>query len=122
MKKINNKILRQLKHGFWLCFIPYRGNNFRPRFLENNFLIWCVVFLFIAKLLVAVVLYMPKTTFFSNLTAVVAKDSLIALTNNERKAAGIPSLKINTHRVSESWQSRAKQSAVPTSVPTLKYK
>ena len=95
MKEINNKILRRLKNSFWLCFIPHPGNNFRPRFLENNFLIWCVVFLFISKLLVAAVLYMPKTTFLSNLTAIVAKDSLIALTNNERTAAGISQLKIS---------------------------
>lgn len=75
-----------------LIFIPVKENNWRPRFLDNNFLFYYLLFLFILKLIAfSFLFYFPRTIFFADIT----KTALFNFTNQERIALGIPSLKEN---------------------------
>jgi len=89
---MNKKILSNLR----LFFIPCQENNYRPRFLMSKWLPWVIVALFIAKIVViSFFVYLPKTTFFSDLLAALTKNSIVELTNQERKSLGLAPLKVN---------------------------
>jgi len=76
-----------------LIFVPNQKNNYRPKFLESRILIWCLLALFILKLItVPFLIYFPKSVFFS----AIVKTTLIELLNQERKSSGLQSLKENT--------------------------
>jgi len=76
-----------------LIFVPGQENNYRPKFLESRVLIWCLLALFILKLItIPFLIYFPKSIFFS----AIVKTTLIELLNQERKSLGLQSLKENT--------------------------
>jgi len=76
-----------------LIFVPGQENNYRPKFLESRVLIWCLLALFILKLItVPFLIYFPKSVFFG----AIVKTTLIELLNQERKSSGLQSLKENT--------------------------
>lgn len=78
--------------GLKLIFVPSEANNFRPKFLESRVLLYCLVFLFILKLLaVPFLLYFPKSVFFSD----ISKTILIELLNKDRQSTGLLPLKEN---------------------------
>ncbi len=82
------KILQKAK----ILFIPCEENRHRPRFLKSEFLFYYIVGLLVLKLIaVSFVAYFPKTVFFADLT----KTTLIQLTNQERQAMGLTTLKEN---------------------------
>lgn len=73
-------------------FIPCEKNNYRPEFLQSNFLPYCLVFLFLLKfIIVPFVIYFPETNFFAD----ISKAILIDLTNNKRELLGLNALKEN---------------------------
>ena len=75
-----------------LMFIPCRANNYKPKFLESDFLFYLVVFLLALKLItIPFFIYFPKSAFFADLT----RNALIELTNQERESLGIPFLDEN---------------------------
>jgi hypothetical protein len=89
---MSKKIFSNLR----LFFIPCQENNYRPRFLMNKWLLWVIIALFIAKIVViSFFIYLPKTTFFSDLLAALTKSSIVELTNQERKSLGLAPLKVN---------------------------
>ncbi len=74
-------------------FIPNSENNFRPKFLESRVLIWCLLVLFILKIItVPFLIYFPKSSLFGD----ISKTYLIELLNQDRKEAGLNPLKENT--------------------------
>jgi len=76
-----------------LIFVPGQENNYRPKFLESRVLIWCLLALFILKLItIPFLIYFPKSIFFS----AIVKTTLIELLNQERKSLGLQPLKENT--------------------------
>ena len=85
---MTKKILPKLK----LTFIPCEKNHYRPKFLEGNFLIYCLVILFFLKLsTVPFYLYFPKNVFFG----AIVKSELIKTLNQKRESLGLPLLKEN---------------------------
>ncbi len=76
-----------------LIFVPGQENNYRPKFLESRVLIWCLLALFILKLItVPFLIYFPKSALFSDISKII----LIELLNKDRQSAGLQSLKENT--------------------------
>ncbi len=76
-----------------MIFVPSQENNFRPKFLESRVLIWCLLALFILKLItVPFLIYFPKSALFSDISKII----LIELLNKDRQSAGLQSLKENT--------------------------
>jgi hypothetical protein len=76
-----------------LIFIPIAENNYRPKFLESRVLIWCLLALFILKLItVPFLIYFPKSALFGDISKIV----LIELLNKDRQEAGLQPLKENT--------------------------
>ncbi len=75
-----------------LIFVPGQENNYRPKFLESRVLIWCLLALFILKLItVPFLIYFPKSVFFS----AVVKTALIDSLNQSRQSVRIQPLKEN---------------------------
>jgi len=82
------KIISTLK----LVFIPSERNNYRPKFLDSNFLFYCVLALFLLKIIsFSLFFYLPKTAFFAD----ISKALLVELTNKERESTGLSPLKEN---------------------------
>ena len=82
------KIISKLQ----IIFIPCQENDYRPKFLESNILLYYIVILLALKLIVVLFLvYLPKTIFFSDISRTV----LIELTNKERQSLGVNSLEEN---------------------------
>lgn len=82
------KIIYKLK----LIFIPCRDSQYRPRFLNSDFLFYYGFVLLLLKLLIIPFLfYFPETTFFADLT----KTGLFELTNSTRKQLGLGPLNEN---------------------------
>ena len=82
------KIISKLQ----IIFIPCQENDYRPKFLESNVLLYYIVVLLVLKLIVVLFLvYLPKTIFFSDISRTV----LIELTNKERQSLGVNSLEEN---------------------------
>lgn len=76
------KIALQVK----FLFIPFKANNFRPKFLRSKFLLYCVICLLIIKIIsIVVFINFPKNIFFADIT----KNALITLVNQERLSLGI---------------------------------
>jgi len=73
-----------------IIFIPCPKNNYRPRFLESNVLLYYIVILLALKLVVVLFLAcFPQTIFFTD----ISRSVLIELTNEERQLLGISSLR-----------------------------
>lgn len=82
------KIAQKLRN----IFVPCKENNYRPKLLDSNFLFYYALIILILKLVILpFFLYLPKTSFFAALT----KESLINLTNQERRSLGFNPLKEN---------------------------
>jgi len=82
------KIISKLQ----IIFIHCQENDYRPKFLESNILLYYIVILLALKLIVVLFLvYLPKTIFFSDISRTV----LIELTNKERQSLGVNSLEEN---------------------------
>ena len=76
-----------------LIFVPGQENDYRPKFLESRVLIWCLLALFILKLItVPFLIYFPKSALFGD----ISKIALIKMLNYDRKEAGLGPLKENT--------------------------
>jgi len=85
-------MLRKIISKFLTIFIPCKENNYRPKFLESNFLIYYLVFLLVLKIVTfAVLIHLPNTIFFAD----ISHSSLINLTNQERELINISSLREN---------------------------
>jgi len=85
-------MFKKIALKFLTIFIPRKENNYRPKFLESNFLIYYLVFLLILKIFVfAVLIHLPNTVFFAD----ISHSSLIRLTNEERGLIGVSSLREN---------------------------
>ena len=85
-------MFRKILLKFLTIFIPCKENDYRPKFLESNFLIYYLVFLLVLKIITfAVLVHLPNTVFFAD----ISHSSLIRLTNQERGLIGISSLKEN---------------------------
>lgn len=75
-----------------VLFVPCRENNFRPRFLMSDFLLYWILVLLVFKLfLVYFIFCFPKTVFFADIT----KTALVSLTNEERQSLNLPILTEN---------------------------
>ena len=86
------KMLEKLISKLQIIFIPCQENNYRPKFLESNVLLYYIVFLLVLKLIVVLFLVgLPKTIFFTDISHSV----LIELTNEERQSLGLNSLEEN---------------------------
>jgi len=76
-----------------VLFIPCQENNYKPRFIESDVLLYCVIALFVLKIIaVSFYVYLPRTIFFADITKTV----LIDLTNQERGDLGLTTLKENS--------------------------
>jgi len=85
-------MFRKIALKFLTIFIPCKKNDYRPKFLESNFLIYYLLFLLILKIFVfAALIHLPNTIFFAD----ISQSSLIRLTNQERELIGVSSLKEN---------------------------
>lgn len=83
-------MFKRLISKLQIIFIPCQENNYRPRFLESNVLLYYIVILLALKLVVVLFLvYLPQTIFFTDISHSV----LIELTNEERQSLGISSLR-----------------------------
>ncbi len=86
--KMFERIISKLE----IIFIPCRDNNYRPKWLEGRFLIYCLVILVLLKLItVSFLVYLPKTIFFAE----ISHSLLIELTNKQREELGINLLEEN---------------------------
>jgi hypothetical protein len=69
-----------------LLFIPFEGNNFRPKFLQSKILFYFAVFLFIFRLSASIVsVNFSQNIFFADVT----RTALINLVNQSREAQGL---------------------------------
>ncbi|MBZ9572982.1 hypothetical protein KJA17_02275 [Patescibacteria group bacterium] len=85
---MSEKIISKLK----IIFIPCQENNYRPKFLESEFLVYYLVILILLRLIIIPFLvYFPKTIFFAEISRAI----LIELTNGEREDLGINILEEN---------------------------
>jgi len=76
-----------------LVFIPCKDNNFRPKFLDSNFLIYYLAVLLVFKFVILPVsLCFYQSSYFATLT----REFLVTLTNQERKEIGIGELQENS--------------------------
>lgn len=72
-----------------LLFIPFKANNFRPKFLQSRILLYFVVCLFVLKLFTSVISFnFPKNIFFADIT----KTALMNSINQNREAKGLQPL------------------------------
>lgn len=72
-----------------IVFIPVKENNFRPKFLDSNFLIYYLAVLLIVKFAILPFFFcFYQTSFFASLT----KEALVNLTNQERRFLGLSDL------------------------------
>lgn len=89
-------MIKKIAFNLRLFFIPCQENDYKPKFLEGKFLIFCIIVLIIAKLVaISFFVYFPQTTFFADLTAALTKAALIDMTNQERQTSGVSPLKVN---------------------------
>ena len=69
-----------------LLFIPFRANNFSPKFLVSNVLLYAVICLLIIKIIsIAIFMNFPKNIFFADTT----KSSLVNFVNRDRLSLGL---------------------------------
>lgn len=74
---------------FKLLFIPFKANNFRPKFLQSKIVLCFVVCLFILKLFTSVIsVNFPKNIFFADVT----RTALMNFVNQSREAKGLEPL------------------------------
>lgn len=70
-------------------FVPFEENNFRPKFLESKFLLYCVLCLFILRIFTSVIsVNFSKNIFFADVT----KNALVNYVNQSRQAEGLQPL------------------------------
>lgn len=75
-----------------LIFLPHKGNTYRPKFLNGEFLFYYAAALLLLKLLVLPFLFsLSETAFFADLT----KTSLVDLANVSREQSGFQPLREN---------------------------
>lgn len=82
------EMIKNLKKLFIAC----KENNFRPHFLEANFLFYLVLIFFILKIIVLpFYINFPKSIFFAE----IASSDIFNLLNIQRKVQGLSSLQKN---------------------------
>lgn len=87
-----NNFYRKVIFKSKILFVPCDDNNYRPRFLDSDFLFYCVVILLVLKIFAFIFLVnFPKSVFFADITKTV----LINLVNRERADLGLQPLKEN---------------------------
>lgn len=80
-----------------LLFIPFKANNFSPKFLQSNVLLYCVICLLVIKIIsIVVFVNFPKNIFFADIT----RTALVGLINQERLSLGIRPL-IESQKLNE---------------------
>ena len=85
-------MLKRMIFKLKLIFIPCQENNYRPKFLDSQFLFYYLIVLLVLKLIVTpFFIYFPKSAFFADLT----KTALTNFTNEARESLGIQALKEN---------------------------
>jgi uncharacterized protein YkwD len=85
-------MFRKILLKFLIIFTPCKENDYRPKFLESNFLLYYLIFLLLLKIITfSVLVHLPNTIFFAD----ISHSSLIRLTNEERGLIGISSLRKN---------------------------
>lgn len=72
-------------------FLPHKGNTYRPKFLNGEFLFYYAAALLLLKLLVLPFLFLFRNCFFADLT----KTSLVDLANVSREQSGFQPLREN---------------------------
>lgn len=83
---------RNILPYFKQAFFPCQENDFRPVFLQRQFLVYYAAIFLISKLILFPFYFLlPKTSFFAE----VISSALIQLTNEERQIAGLEPLKEN---------------------------
>lgn len=83
------KIIRKIK----IIFIPCEKNNYRPKFLDSNFLFYYLGLLVLLRLVIfPVLIHFPGSAFFASLT----QQRLINLTNESRTSLGLNYLQENS--------------------------
>jgi len=84
--------MRKIIEKIQFLFVPTKENDFRPKFLESDFLLYCLIIILILKVLVLpFFIYLPKTDFFAE----ISRSLLIELTNKERVKMGLNPLREN---------------------------
>jgi hypothetical protein len=84
-------------------FISSQKNLWKPHILRSRNLFWLAMLLLIAKVLVfSSIYYLPKTAHFADVTA----SELVALANQNREAAGLNPLSLNSE-LTEAAQKKA---------------
>ena len=79
-----------IKGKLRLLFIPCLENNFRPKFLAGRFVVYYIIILAALKIIgIFSIICLPKTIFFAD----ISNYTLIELTNRDREALGISSLR-----------------------------
>lgn len=73
-----------------LIFIPVQENNFRPKLLDSNFLIYYLAVLLVIKFAVLPAFF---CLYRSSMFASITKEALVNLTNQERKSLGLGELR-----------------------------
>ena len=76
------RVVYQLK----MLFVPFQDNNYCPVFLQSNILLYCVVLLFLLRVItLGFFLPWPQNIFFADIT----KTDLVKLLNQSRQNAGL---------------------------------
>ncbi len=86
------ELLEKILFQLGLLFIPSDENNYRPRFLQNKILLYCVVCLLLLRILTSVFsINFPKNIFFADIT----RGALMVFVNEGRQALGLQTLAEN---------------------------
>jgi len=86
----NEDLFDYLALKFRHSFVPNKGNDFKPKFLQSNTLFYFAVFLFAVKFLLLILSFnFPSNLLFADIT----RNAIINLTNDTRSQAGLPILK-----------------------------
>ncbi|MDO8558292.1 MAG: CAP domain-containing protein [bacterium] len=85
--------LSKISHNLKLFFIPCDENHFRPRSLESySFGAYIAVALVLKLGVISILTFLPRAYFFADVTSA----TLVALTNESRKAQGLGELNTNS--------------------------
>lgn len=93
--------MKRLFFNLKILFVPCQDNDYRPHFLQSKLLVYYLVILLVLKIIfVSFIVYLPKTVFFADVT----KSALFNMTNQEREALGLNTLKENPQLAEAAYQ------------------
>src|SRR5882724_2249766 len=85
-------IRKNIRSAFYQFFIPCEDNHFRPKSLESRaFFVYILVALALKLGIMSFLTVLPRTFFYADVT----RTTLVSLTNDARKANGLPALQEN---------------------------